>query len=269
MSNVIKAYSVSYDIEVKKTIGTDPGVERKAEEKVTLVGKSISSRDQNETQSSETEEFVEGLRAIVVETLPSQEDIKEQTDKIIEDAARQAEEIIEEAKKEAENLKKDAISVAQKRGYDEGIEKSRYETQRLKADFDEKMRKLQKEYEDMMLSLEPQMAEIIVQLIEKITGILVSEKEEVILYLIKRSIKNMDKSSEYTIRISSQDYEYVTMRKDLIAEALGREILLYVIEDTALVKNQCLIETNLQVINCSLDIQLKNLITDLKLISSK
>ena len=118
----------------------------------------------------------------------------------------------------------------------------------------------------MAASLEPQMAEVIASLVEKITGILI-EDNEVILYLVDKALKNMDKSEEYTLKVSKEDYKYISMHRELLLAAIGREVLLYIVEDANLEKNQCLIETELKVINCSLDVQLSNLITDLKLIA--
>ncbi|MDD3172553.1 MAG: FliH/SctL family protein [Herbinix sp.] len=256
MSNVIKAYSVRYDDEAMKTINSHLRIDKEIE-----VRRSILVNEQ-EAQG----EFIEGLNAVVVEAIPSVQETSEKALKIIEDAKNDAKSILDKAKKEAEQIKKEAFEAAKKKGYEEGKQQTKHEAQKLKSEYDEKSGRLEKEYDNMSRSLEPQMAQIIASLLEKLTGIIVADKEEVILYLIKKAIKNMDKSSEYTIRVSDEDYEYVSMRKDILLGAIGRDVPLYITEDDGLYKNQCLIEADLQVINCSLDIQLNNLITDLKLI---
>jgi flagellar assembly protein FliH len=120
----------------------------------------------------------------------------------------------------------------------------------------------------MALSLEPQMAKIIASLVEKITGIVVEDKKEVILYLITNAIQNYDKSDNYTIKVSKDDFENVSENREMLLSAIGKEVPVTITEDAGLTKNQCLIETDQHVINCSLDIQLNNLITDLKLIAN-
>lgn len=256
LSNVIKAYSVRYDEEAKKTIDTHFKLDKEIE------AKQSSAVLKTEIQ----EEFVEGLNAIVIEALPTPEETSEKASKIIEEANEEAKILLEKAQKEAEQVKKDAFAAAQKKGYEEGNLKAKQETQRLAAEYDEKAVKLQKEYEDMALSLEPVMAEIISDLVQKITGIIVEDKEEVILYLINKSIKNFEKCDDYTIKVSKDDFDYVSSKKDAILKAIGREVHLNVVEDDNLTDNQCLIETDMRAINCSLDVQLNNLITDLKLI---
>ncbi len=258
MSNMIKAYSVRYDDEIKMTIDTHLRIDKELEiKRINIV---------QHTSQIPQEGFVEGIQAVVVEALPTNEEVLEKNAKISEDARNEAKQIVDQAKKEAEQIKNNAYASAQKKGYDDGMVQVKKEAMKLKADYEEKVSSLQKEYEVLAVNLEPQMTQLIAALVTKITGIMVEDKEEVILYLVDKAIRNMDKSDEYTIRVSKDDFEYISMRKNLLLGAIGREVPLYIIEDLNLRKNQCLIETEFKVINCSLDIQLNNLITDLKLI---
>ncbi len=257
MSNMIKAYTVRYDEEITKTIDTHLRIDKEIETKRIKAVRAIET----------TDDFIEGLQALVVDMLPSNEEVVEESTKIINDTKIEAKNILVQAKKEEEQIKRDALALAQKKGYEEGMLQCKREAQKLKADYDKKSSELTKEYEDMALAMEPQMAEIIASLVEKITGIVVEDKDEVILYLVNKALKNMDKSNEYSIKVSKEDYEYISMRKNLLLSAIGREVPLYINEDSNLKKNQCLIETELRVINCSLDVQLNNLIMDLKLLS--
>ena len=56
----------------------------------------------------------------------------------------------------------------------------------------------------MIRDLEPKMVNLIAALIEKITGILVEDKEEVILYLVEKALRNMDRCDEYLIKVSKK-----------------------------------------------------------------
>jgi flagellar assembly protein FliH len=256
---MIKAYSVRYD-EDKMTIDAhlriDKEIEQKKKTMITIGPKDFSNDG----------EFTQGIQAVLVEKLPSPEEIEDKTSVILEDAREQAKNLIEQAKKEAEKIKNDAYATAQKKGYDDGLQQGSRQIQKQAADYEAKARQLQKEYDSSVIELEPKIAEIMAALIEKITGLLVEDKKEVILHLVSRALRNMDKLNEYTIRVSPVDYEYVSERKNLLHSAIGREASIDIVEDTGFIKNQCLIETDLKVIDCSLDVQLKNLITDLKLL---
>jgi flagellar assembly protein FliH len=258
LSNMIKAYSVRYEDETKKTIDTHLRIDKELDMKRNMV---------IQTMIKQPEGFVEGLRAVVVDPHPSQEETNEMNTKAIEDATNEAKHILEQARKEAEKMKSEAFAAAQKKGYEEGMLQAKRETQKLKTEYEEKSSRLLQEYEAMTKELEPQMVQIIASLVEKITGILAQDREEVILYLVNKALKGMDKSDQYTIKVSKEDFEYISMRKNLLLAAIGRETQVYITEDAGLKKNQCFIETDLKIINCSLDVQLSNLITDLKLIS--
>lgn len=256
MSNVIKAYTVRYDEESKKTIDNQVRINQI----LSLL------KPEAKAPAAVQEGFVEGLNTITVEPLPSQEEVKVINAQLTEDARNEAKRILEQAHMEAEQIKKDAYEAAQKQGYQDGMARAEKEIQVQKQELARQSEKLKQEYEDTVKALEPRIAEIIAALVEKITGIVVSDRDEVLYYLISRALLNMDKSNEYTIRVSKDDYEYIASRKDLLMGAVGRDIELYVTEDPSLEKNQCLIETELRVINCSLDVQLNNLQSDLKLL---
>lgn len=258
MSNVIKAYSIRYEEDAKKTIDTHLRIDKELEER----RKALLAAEQPDPK----EGFVEGIQALVVDQLPSETDT-ERAAKIIEDARAEAENIINQARKTAEAIRNEAFSAAQKKGYEEGMLQANKEAQKLKEDYEAQARSLKEEYDRMTYSLEPQMANLIAALVEKITGIVIEDREEVILYLVDKTLKNLEKCDEYTIRVSKEDFEFVSMRKDLLSAAIGREVSLSIVEDTNLKKNQCLVETEYKVINCSLDVQLNNLIQDLKLIA--
>ena len=259
MSNMIKAYSIRYEEEAKKTIDTHLRLDKELEERRKMVPQ--------QTFSQEDGEFAPGLRAVVVDSEAQEQELGERAQEVLEEAKREAKAILENAEKEAEKLQKETCANAQKKGYGDGLLQSQMEINKLKTEYEEKAHYLQKQYEEMISAYEPQMAEIIASLVERITGIVVEDREEVILYLIDRALNRMDKEDEYTIRVSKEEYEAVSLRRDMLLSAIGREVVLNITADAALKKNQCFIETEYKVINCSLDIQLNNLITDLKLIA--
>jgi flagellar assembly protein FliH len=256
---VIKAYAIRYEEASKKTIDTHIRIDKELEER--------RKKAQIAALPNFNGEFVEGLRAVVIDQVPTMEENSEKASLILEDAKKEAGQILDAARKEAEIIKNEAYSEGSKKGYGDGLLQTQKELNKLKAEYDDKARHLKNEYEKMAASLEPQMVDIIAALLEKLTGIVIEDKEEVILYLVDKTLKNMDKCNEYTLKVSKEDFEYITMRKNQLLGAIGRDVPLYIVEDINLKKNQCLIETELKVINCSLDVQLSNLIMDLKLIA--
>lgn len=260
MSNVIKAYSVRLEEEMVKTIDChlkrDSDINEKRSYRIASPAEVV------------TDGFVEGLQAVVVEAIPNTEEITEKANKLIEDAKKEAKAIMNKAKLEAEQLKAETLAAAKKKGYEDGQQQSLAELQRRKAELEQLKQQQQEEYQAYISELEPKTAEILAELITKITGILIEEHKDVILYLVERAFLGLDKADSYTIRVSSEDYELVAGKKDYLTDLTGRDITLIIQEDQGLMKNQCLIETELKVIDCSLDVQLTNLISDLKLLGT-
>ncbi len=259
MSNMIKAYSVRYEEAAKKAIDTHLKLYKESTVKQAL------SFDNHVTGNTD-DEFVEGIKAVVVEKLPSEEELHQQAREHLDHARAEAGQILEQARIDAQRIKDEAYAEAQKKGYEDGIRKGNQQADGIKAQLAQREKQLQTQYHEMVDELEPKIVELMADLIYKITGILIEDKEEVILYLVDRALNHTSKSDEYTIKVSKEDFEFLNTKQNVILASIGREVNLRISEDSNLMKNQCLIETDVRVIDCSLDIQLNNLITNLKLL---
>jgi flagellar assembly protein FliH len=67
--------------------------------------------------------------------------------------------------------------------------------------------------------------------------------------------------------VSKEDYPFLIENQGKIYLASPKDINLNIVEDSDLAKNQCIIETDGGVFDCSLDIQLEQLIKEIKLLS--
>ncbi len=213
-----------------------------------------------------TEEFQEGIDVLPVKAKATKEDVEVEISYMLNEAKKEAEMILTQAKLEAESIKKDAYTEGEKQGHHEGLMTANKELDQKKEELDKQADIQKKQYHDMVKELEPTMVRIMTKLIEKITGIIVEDKEEVILHLIKKAFESMGKAEEYIVRVSSEDFEYVSSKKDYLRAAINNESSLTIREDSSLKKNQCTIEDDFKLIDSSLDVQLKNLITDLRLL---
>ena len=101
----------------------------------------------------------------------------------------------------------------------------------------------------------------------RILNRLKEDNKDVILHLINNVMRNNELSKEFTIRVSENDYNYVISNKELIYGAASPDYNIEICKDSKLSKNQCVIETDAGVFDCSLDIQLENLIHEIKILS--
>lgn len=258
MSNVIKAYTISYDKSVTKTIDSSDNWKEKVKDnqnKTTEVVEEISE-----------DGFVTGLNAVHIKEVSSEETQKEVASQITLKAKDEAKQIIEQAKAEAKRLKEEAYYSSKKKGYEEGIAQGMAELKKKQEDLIHKKVDLEQDYNNMLKDLEPQIAEIISGLVNKIIGIEAYGRQDIIIHLVEMALKNQERYDDFAIRVSTFDYEYANEHKETLISSLSRNISLQFIEDPTLNENECIIETDSTLINCSLGEQLKNLSNDLKLL---
>jgi flagellar assembly protein FliH len=229
--------------------------------------------------------FVNGLKADVVEqlltgsdedgeTAQSQEDVNNQIAAALEEANEQAQTIRDEANEVLAQAHMDArkiIEDAKRTGYEQGAQNAREEynakADELARDYEAKKAQLEKEYNDMKASMEPELVETITEVFKKITYTVAEDNKDIIIGLINGVIKNTDISNEFIIKVSPEDYKFLVNNQGKIYCSVSKEVTMDIVEDATMKKNQCIIESDTGVYDCSLDIELNNLIEDIKLLS--
>ena len=254
-----------------------------------LIKKKIQAIMESKHNEMDADGFINGLHADVVEELISDDDTadaltddaamgEQQAAASLEIANAEAERIIEEARLQAEQIIADAnknadaaFEEAKQNGYYEGNEKAQEEMNikqaQLEVEFDNKRKELEQEYNNLKESIEPELVEVITDVFRKVTGVVAEDNQEIILHLINDVMHNADGSRDYVIKVSPDDYEFLVNNQGKIYCAMSREVNIDIVEDATLERNQCMIETNTGIFNCSLDIELNNLIKNIKLLS--
>lgn len=254
-----------------------------------LIKKKIQTIMESKHNEMDADGFINGLHADVVEELISDDGTadaltddaamgEQQAAASLENANAEAERIIEEARLQAEQIIADAnknadaaFEEAKQNGYYEGNEKAQEEVNikqaQLEAEFDNKRKELEQEYNNLKESIEPELVEVITDVFRKVTGVVAEDNQEIILHLINDVMHNADGSRDYVIKVSPDDYKFLVNNQGKIYCAMSREVNIDIVEDATLERNQCMIETNTGIFNCSLDIELNNLIKNIKLLS--
>ena len=254
-----------------------------------IIKKKIQAIRESKHNEMDADGFINGLHADVVEELISDDDtadaltddaamgeqqaaaslenVNAEAERIIEEARLQAEQIIADANKNADA----AFEEAKQNGYYEGNEKAQEEMNikqaQLEVEFDNKRKELEQKYNNLKESIEPELVEVITDVFRKVTGVVAEDNQEIILHLINDVMHNADGSRDYVIKVSPDDYKFLVNNQGKIYCAMSREVNIDIVEDATLERNQCMIETNTGIFNCSLDIELNNLIKNIKLLS--
>lgn len=282
LSNIIKAYSVTYN-EKKRLIDMNEKAERMQQE---YLNQLLNFDAESKAFAQPSGEFVEGIPFVSIESeeqlavteeeqnMEFQEQreenkrmIEAETEQILEEARTQVQQMLEEAKKEAEQIKQDIFEQAKSKGYADGKKRGETEIETLKKQLKEKSKQTEIEFEQKMKEIEPKVADLVTALVSKLIGVIAEEKKSVILYLVEQALLNLEVSGSYIIRVSKEDYELVVSKKAEIQWKLKEGTELEIVIDPTLSQTQCMIETESRIIDCSLDVQLKNLTMELKMLA--
>lgn len=185
---------------------------------------------------------------------------------IINKAMNESECIIQDAKNKALELEREAYNNAFENGYNDGLKKSQEELLIKEQELQLIMEDAIKHKENIISELEPKVAIIINSLVEKLTNYVV-DKEQIILYLIKKGLSEVELLENVIIRVCVDDYDYVVENKEMFTSNISEQVSIEILKDASLSSNDCIIESKSGNIDCSLNTQLNGLNSDLKLIT--
>ncbi|MBR2409968.1 MAG: hypothetical protein IKB07_13565 [Lachnospiraceae bacterium] len=193
--------------------------------------------------------------------------IRTQADIILEQARAQGEQLKTKAKLVAEEEKVQIFDAAKQEGYEAGRQMLLQEQEALNASYTEKEQLLKEQYEMKLQELEPMATEVVIRLLENLTGVCLETKNEIITYLVSKALSDAERSNTFLIKVSKEDYEEVRGAADSFRAMFEREVTLEIVQDSLLKKGECMIETDSNIIDCSLGTQLEGLIEDIRLLS--
>ncbi len=274
-SNIVKWNYINFEKEEKHVINSDSRLELLGIAKE--LSKAASDKESLKISEGGFREgiFAENVRIVEEEPLEIvDEELEEQkmellkeAEAVLASAREEAEQILEAARAEAESIKDSAYSFGKNDGYKDGLAAGQKELITLEMQLKEQAKEWEEEYNQKLLEAEPRFVDIMISLIEKITGVVVENKREVILHLVHNAMQQIGRSERYVIHCSLDDYSLLEGEKERICNAVGLSAGIEILEEPEYVKNQCIIEADSTIIDCSLDIQLKNLIENLKLLN--
>lgn len=201
------------------------------------------------------------------------DDAMEKAKLLQDDARERAQKILEDAKADAEAIRK----AAQEEGFAKGLEDGNMEAMRRADEYLEKISRerdqaLAQAREEMMENItdtEEQIVDVACKLIQKLTGILVDDYKPVMIYMINQVLNEDEDSRKFVIRVSEENYTYIADNADRLSGAANPGIAIEIFSDTKLQKGQCQIESDTGIVDLSMDVQVRNLITAIKLLSTQ
>ncbi len=271
MSNLLKSQGIKESGSATRVIDSNEIVQEKIHLfELKLQERQRSQQDEIEGENPEAE-FQEGISEDTPEVVEPEIDYKalaqEEAEQILAQAREQAKQILQQGTQEAEDLRKQAFSQGQEEGYQQGIQQAMEEQKQQENQYQQRMNALNREYQEKQESMEKDLIDVIAQVFEQVFMIQFGDKKELLVHLVENAILHIESSKEFQIKVNEDNYKSLIDSKEMLQEKVGSGVKLDFILDPLLEKNQCIIETDGGVFDCSLEVQLENLLKDLRTLS--
>ncbi len=278
MSNLIKSVYFNVDPAKVRVIDSDERVEEYIPTiydapKQQAEDFAFPSFEEGIVADGEALEFEDGMPSVISmrdvvegEKEKLEKQVLEEQKEVIAQTRQEAEQIIEQARQEAEAIREEASKLGIEDGRRLGRQEAEQELIEKRSELEQEFDMKSEELDNQMRDLEPTFANLVVSLVRKLTGVVCEDKKDVILYLIGNAIRNKEKTTKMLIRVSKQDMARVSSKKATFKILAGEVEDFGIVEDESLTENQCIIELDNKIIDCSLDAQLQNLEEHVKML---
>lgn len=285
MSNILKQYRVAAEDKNVRVINSNSmikqifadSVSRTADNYAGMTSDLQGSLGGAESITSDAQEgdFNEGINAAVV----SEIDVSAEKERLLEGAKLEADSIVKEAKAEASRLLDEAKQRAQilyadnkSKGYEDGLA----ECQRafdekeisLRQELSDKESSLKSKYDAYSKELESDLIDAIIQVFNKVFKIQFDDKKDILFHLVENTMSNIEVGKEFRIHVAHSNYKFMMSHLAEIQERIGNDIDIEVVNDANLDTSGCFIETSFGVFDCGIDMELNNLVKDIRSLCS-
>ncbi|MCQ2542523.1 MAG: hypothetical protein MJ126_00030 [Lachnospiraceae bacterium] len=191
-----------------------------------------------------------------------------QASDIVAKANADADGIIRKALEEAENIKKSAYKAARAMGYDEGIKASKEAMVELELKLNRDRDAMIEDYKAKIDEIEPSLVDVLTDIYEHVFHVDFSDRKEIIYHLAKNALATMETGKMYTLRVSTDDFGFLSMQKRELVKGSGIPVEnVEFIEDKTLTQGHAFIETEGGIFDVSVNTHLENLRKTLQVLS--
>ena len=279
--NLLKSYFVSPDAEGTRVIDTNDMIARKLE-RIRMVLPDVNLDEFQAVNLSEgsdvvdpldvltsglTEEgFTDGLSA--PEVIPEPVYTGPTPEELIAQARLEIETMKRQAMDEIAMEKQQALQSARAEGYEDGKRQAMQEMEVMREQLEQERQALLAAYEEQIERLEPEFVRTLTGIYEKIFEVGLDNQSEIVLTLLRNTMKKLDGCKNYLLHVSAADYGYIKEHKaELMTDSTQEGTVIDIVEDGTIREGECTIETVNGIYDCGIGIHLEGLRKKLLLLS--
>ncbi len=188
---------------------------------------------------------------------------KVEADMIIKEALLEAKDILKNASDDVENLKQQVSEEARSEGYEQGLAQAKQEYEALIKEAQDIKTQAGIEYKKVLDSLEEDSVNTILDIAKKVISKELECKQNILL-LVKDSFEKCSKDRKAVLKLSEQDYDFISDNKDELESMLERSEEIEIKKDLSLKEGGCIIETSFGSIDASAETKFEKIENDFK-----
>jgi len=272
-SNLLKAYYVSPDAEGARVIHSNEMIEKKLERiRMVLPDVDVSGfqnidlregSDVVDPLDALTSEFSEtGLADNVIKAEPTPEPAYEgpSPEELIAQAQAEIEFMKRQAQDELMAERQKTLEIARAEGYEAGRLQGMQECDAIRAQLEQERFSLQAAYEQQVEQLEPEFIRVLTGIYERVFEVGLDNQKEIVVTLLRNTMKKLDSCKNFLVHVSSSDYGYVKEHKaELLSESIQEGTVIDIVEDSMVREGECTIETVNGIYDCGIGVHLEGL----------
>ena len=272
-SNLLKAYYVSPDAEGARVIHSNEMIEKKLE-RIRMVLPDVDvpgfqdidlreGSDVVDPLDALTSEFSEtGLADNVIKAEPAPEPVYEgpSPEELIAQAQAEIEFMKRQAQDELMAERQKVFEIARAEGYEAGRLQGMQECDAIRAQLEQERFSLQAAYEQQVEQLEPEFIRVLSGIYEKVFEVGLDNQKEIVVTLLRNTMKKLDSCKNFLVHVSSSDYSYVKEhRAELLSESIQEGTVIDIVEDSMVREGECTIETVNGIYDCGIGVHVEGL----------
>lgn len=273
MSNVVKQYFAVTNSSELCIINSNQRAEERLREQALLYGMQGEAGEENASSDGFTQGLVAENIVLPPEETPEEiiEKAKAQAKQILQEARDKSDQIMNEADRKARLLCEEQRQAGYQAGLDQAaqkIEEIRQEAENEKSQFLAEQKEItegiREEYERRADELESGIVDAVIQVFDEVFHIQFGDKKEILLHLVKNTLLHVESSKQVRIRVAEGCHHYMEANGEEIRNQLGKDVSVEIVRDMHLSGMECVIETESGVFNCGMDMELSNLLKDIR-----
>ena len=178
---------------------------------------------------------------------------------IIEKAKAEAEQIISEAQAQRDLMESDARKNGYDQGHEEGYTDGKAEAERLVDRMHKMLEAVMQRREEILRDTETQIVELVILMSRKVIKIISENQKNVIMANVLAALKKVRTRGEVTLRVNIEDVKLTSEHADEFIRHVENVQGITVLEDSAVEKGGCIVETDFGAIDARISSQLTEL----------